>query len=155
MVATPFAIWFGACLFALSILFVAFCVWPVKYGSFLDLKKVTHTVARPAAIIVVPPASGTEATLRRTGFAPQTLTKPPAPMRMAVWQSRVHRLYLVFVYPIAANPALACAYQALIALLLLQRKELMLFLPSPCFPASCSLSLCASGIQGLCGSPCS
>ena len=127
--ATPFTLWFSASLFAVSILFVAFCVWPVKYSSFLELKKVHATVARPVAIIIVTPPVRTEATLPRTGYTLQRPANTQAPLRMAVWQSRAHRLSLVFVYPIATNLALACGYEALIALLLLQRKQLMLLLP--------------------------
>jgi hypothetical protein len=124
--------WLGAGLFATSILFVAFCVWPVQAVdfSFPELgKKVVHRLIGPVSYNSIPPPRATGALLRLTAFAPETPPRLSARTPNSSWGSRPTRLNLTFAHPVAANPALAFLYEALIALLLLRRRKLILALP--------------------------
>jgi hypothetical protein len=141
--------WFGAGLFATSILFVAFCVWPANYTSFSHLKTPQQPRTGPVSYDLIRPAGATGPFLRRTASAPEPRPGPSAETRISQRRNRAHRLYLAFVYPVAAYPALAFLYEGLIAVFLLRRRKLVLILPFAlltCFLAGIYVRIWHSGL---------
>jgi hypothetical protein len=125
--------WLSAGLFASSILFVVFCVWPVQPVKLFSpptlVKKAAHRLIGPVSYNSLRPPGATGTLLRLTAFTPAPQPGLSAQTGNGPWNYHPTRVYLAFVYPVAPYPALAFLYEGLIALLLLQRRKLILILP--------------------------
>ena len=123
--------WLSLGIFGASILFVLFCVWPVKYmhSPAVVSRRIVRrlfgpTSERPSHDSVTSSAYFPHTSVEsRTQVASPTAIVNPPPQGMG------DRVRKALIYPIATLPALAALFEVLVALYLLRRRRAVLLLP--------------------------